>query len=181
MLGPTTGAGSSPRHRATVEFRKFPDGIEANLPPDLDTHTHTHTQISSWTTRRPTRRSSFGTGRPSDPPSRPFQPDFGPLDQPGRALARPAHRQADLAQRPPIRGRSRARHPPLHRVDRRRAQAVPPGVGTADDILAESSASAGRQSEASRTNKLFPNLRIAILVIANIHTIYPPIILPSVA
>ena len=107
-----------PRHRA-VEFRKFLDEVEANVPADLDVHlvldnsaTHKTKLIRDWLAKRTRWHVHF------TPTSASW------INQVERWFALLTE-QADPPRRPPIRRRPRARHPPLHRRSQRRAQAVP--------------------------------------------------------
>ncbi len=108
-----------PRHRA-AEFRRFLDEVDAQVPPDLDIHLVLDNSAAHKT------KDPRLAGQAAPLP-RPLHADIGLLDQPGRALVRPAHRARDPPGRPPLRRRPRTRHPRLRRRDQRRAEALPPG------------------------------------------------------
>ena len=99
------------RHRA-IEFKKFLTAIDKAVPADLDIHlvcdnyaTHNTPEIRAWLERRPRFHVHFT--------------DRLILDEPGRALVRPADRQADPPRRPHLRPGPGTRHQGLdHYMER---------------------------------------------------------------
>ena len=97
-LDVATGKVIGQMHRAPPRERvprSSSSTIEANVPADLDVHlvmdnygTHKTAAIRGWLAR-------------ASALSRALHPDLRLLAQPGRALVRPAHRQAAPARRPP--------------------------------------------------------------------------------
>ena len=101
---------SYPKHRS-AEFRKFLDRIEAEVPADLEVHlvmdnyaTHKTKLIRDWLAKRPrwqihftptsVRRACAAALRPRSRLT---------LDQSGRTVLRPAHRQTDTTRGPHLR------------------------------------------------------------------------------
>jgi len=104
-----TGAviGETHRQNRSAEFKTFLDRIDSETPADLDVHLV---------------MDDCGT-HPADPPlaaptpplPRSLHPDLQLLDQPGGAVVRPAHREADPERHPSQHARLGGCHPPLHR------------------------------------------------------------------
>src|ERR1700693_4946808 len=104
------------RHRS-VEFRKFLDVIEAQVPASLDIHlimdnygTHKTAIIRKWFAKRPRFHVHF-------------TPHLRFLDQPGGALVRRNHQQANSTRRVPKRERTGSGHPRIHPGVQRKSQA----------------------------------------------------------
>jgi transposase len=95
------------RHRA-VEFKKFLTAIDKTVPAGLDVHLVRQL-------RHPQHRRDPGMARPAPALPRPLHPDRLVVDEPGRALVRPAHRQADPPRRPHLRAGPGERHQRLDR------------------------------------------------------------------
>jgi transposase len=96
------------RHRA-IEFRQFLAAIDKAVPAGLEVHlvcdNYAHPQH---------RRDQDLAGTPSAVP-RPLHPDGLVLDEPGRAVVRPADRQADPPRRPHLGPGPGERHQELDR------------------------------------------------------------------
>ena len=105
------------RHRA-IEFRKFLTAIDKAVPADLDVHL----VCDNYATHNTARDQDLARPAPALP--RPLHPDRLVLDEPGRALVRPADRQADPPRRPHLRPGPGERHQGLDRHLERQSQAV---------------------------------------------------------
>ena len=104
------------RHRA-LEFKKFLERIDAEVPDELDVHlildnyaTHKTPTIKRWLLRHPRFHLHF-------------TPTGVELAQPGRTLVRRAHHQKDQTRSPPLRHRTRTRH---QRLDQNLEREPPP-------------------------------------------------------
>jgi transposase len=105
------------RHRS-VEFRKFLDTIEAQVPAGLDVHlivdnyaTHKTAIIRKWFAKRP----RFHV---------PLHAHLWFMDQPGGTLVRRTHQPADSPWRVSQREGTGDRYPPIHRGPQRRSLAL---------------------------------------------------------
>ncbi len=105
------------RHRA-VEFRKFLAAIDKAVPADLDVHL----VCDNYATHNTARDQDLARPPPALP--RPLHPDGLVVDEPGRALVRPADRQADPPRRPHLCAGPGERHQGLDRQLERPSPAV---------------------------------------------------------
>jgi transposase len=105
------------RHRS-LEFRQFLDVIEAHVPGGLDVHII----VDNYGTHK--NRHHPEMVRETPPLSCPLYAHLWFLDQPGGALVRRNHQQANSARRVPKRARAGSRHPPIHRRAQPKSQAL---------------------------------------------------------
>ena len=115
------------RHRA-IEFKKFLIAIDKAVPAELDVH------LVCRQLRHPQDPRDPGLAGPPSPLPRALHPDRLQLDQPGRALVRPAHRQAHPPRRAHLGPSPGERHPRLDPHLERQPRPFT-WVKTADDIL----------------------------------------------
>ena len=105
------------RHRA-IEFKKFLQTLDREVPADLDVHvildnasTHKTPVIKRWLQAHPRLRVAL-------------HPDQQLVAEPGRALVRRTDQQEAAPRHTPLRPRSQRRHPRLDQDLERRSQAL---------------------------------------------------------
>ena len=105
------------RHR-TIEFKKFLQKIDSQVPEHLDVHlvcdnygTHKSPAIQRWLDAHPRFHMHY-------------TPTYSKLDQPGRAMVRLPHQRPPAPLRPPLSPSARERHPQLDSRMERKPQAI---------------------------------------------------------